>query len=311
MTKLVNINSDKKILLTGSNGLLGNKLVGQLLEIDARFLATSNGENTNPNCPDKNYLELDITDKQSVLEVLNNYQPDVIINTAAMTNVDACESLPDECFKVNVDGFKNLFDWSASNDAHVIQISTDFIFDGENGPYKEEDLPNPLSEYGRSKLESEKVCFNSSYKNWTILRTIVVYGTAPNLKRSNIVLWARETLKNEKSINIVDDQFRAPTWADDLAMACLLSIEKKVKGVFHISGPETMSIFDIVNKIADFYNIDKRLIKPIKTDELGQVASRPPKTGFKLDKARKELGYSPKTFEETLGLLENELESNN
>lgn len=303
--------SSKKVLLTGSNGLLGNKLVNQLLKYKVNFLATSNGENTNPNCPESNYSELDITDKASVEKVLSKYNPDVIINTAAMTNVDACESLPYECYKVNVEGFQNLFNWSAKNNAQIIQISTDFIFDGKNGPYKEEDLPNPLSEYGKSKLKSEEVCLNSDYKNWTILRTIVVYGTAPNLKRSNIVLWARESLKNNNSINIVDDQFRAPTWADDLALACLLAAEKEETGVFHISGPESMSIYEIVQKIADFYGINKDLIKPINSEQLGQAAERPPKTGFILDKARIKLGYNPRTFFETLSLLEEELKTRN
>lgn len=300
-------NKQTQILITGANGLLGQKLVNQCIDNGISFVATSSSLNKNINCPSDQFVKLDITNQKSVNKVLDKYKPTHIVNTAAMTNVDKCESLPAECENVNVNGVKYLFEWSKANNCHLQHISTDFIFDGKKGNYTETDLANPLSIYGSSKLKSEELLINDTYKNWSILRTIVVYGTANNLSRSNIVLWARTELKKGNNINIVDDQFRAPTWADDLAWACLKSINKNKKGIFHICGPETMSIYDFVLRIAKFYKAESNLVNKIKTDTLGQIAPRPPKTGFNLSKAINELGYKPKSIEESLQLLELEL----
>ena len=140
--------------------------------------------------------------------------------------------------------------------------------------------------------------------NWSIVRTIIVYGEGNNLSRTNIVLWAKEALKTGNEITIVDDQFRAPTWAEDLAWGCLEIVLRNKKGVFHISGPETMSVIDLVYRIADFYGLPKNQIKPIRSTTLNQAAKRPPKTGFDLTKARNELNYEPLTLEKSLELLE-------
>jgi len=179
-------------------------------------------------------------------------------------------------------------------------LSTDFVFDGQNGPYKETDKTNPLSIYSKSKHQSEQILINDSYKNWSILRTMIVYGEGENLSRSNIVLWAKSALAKNKELTIVDDQFRSPTWADDLAWACIQAAKINKNGIFHISGPKTFSIYNLVCEIADFYGNHHTLIKPIKSVTLNQKASRPPKTGFIIEKAKKELGYKPKSFIESL-----------
>jgi dTDP-4-dehydrorhamnose reductase len=225
-----------------------------------------------------------------------------------MTNVDACEDQKEKCYAINVDAVQHLCDLCKDHDAYLIHISTDFIFDGENGPYHEKDVPNPLSYYGQSKFDSEKIVENSAI-DWVIFRTIIIYGIADNLKRNNIVLWGRDALKKGTSINIIDDQFRAPTLAEDLAQACKLAIEKQVKGVYNISGKNIMSIFEMVERMADFYNCDKSNINRISSKTLNQKAVRPPKTGFILDKAIKELGYQPHSFEEGLQILEKQLTS--
>lgn len=295
----------KKILITGSNGLLGQKLVS-LLKNDHQLLATSSGQNIINDKSNYSYSSLDITDAKSVELLFHSFKPDVVINTAAMTNVDGCEDEKDKCFDINVKAVQTLADLCQDSNAHLIHISTDFIFDGQDGPYKEDDLANPLSYYGKSKYESELV-LDESKANWTILRTIILYGTADNLKRNNIVLWGRKALKDGQSLNIIDDQFRSPTLAEDLAQACRLALEKNAFGIFNVSGKDIMSIFEMVERMADFYKCDKSNINKISSDTLNQKAKRPPKTGFVLDKAIKELGYQPHSFEQGLQILENQL----
>jgi len=300
----------KKILITGSNGLLGQKLVYALLKRkDIETIATSVGVNRLIQQDGYTYQSLDITNKKEVDAIIQQHKPDVVINTAAMTNVDACETKREECWALNVTAVKNMVDAinSFSPETHFIHLSTDFIFDGEKGSeYTEEDTPNPLSYYALSKWESEKVIMGSKIK-WAIARTIIVYGIVDNMSRSNIVLWAKDALTKGQKINVVDDQFRSPTLAEDLADGCILIADKGATGVYNLSGPNTFSILDLVYKVADHWNLDKTLIMPSKSNTLNQPAKRPPRTGFIIDKAKKELGYAPHTFEEGLKILDEQL----
>ncbi len=300
----------KKILITGSNGLLGQNIVHQLAQRnDVDFLATSKGENRISSLAKDKYQSLDITDKNAVENIFNQYQPDVVINTAAMTNVDACEDHKEQCWDMNVNAVQYLVEASKKHQVHLIHLSTDFVFDGKNGPYKEDDTPNPLSYYGKSKYKAEQIIQNSGLQNWAIARTIIVYGVVEKMSRSNVVLWAKSALEKGEPINVVDDQFRSPTHASDLAKGCIAIADKKAQGIYHISGKELMSILELVHRVADFYQLDKSIITPIKSATLNQKAHRPPVTGFVLDKAKKDLNYSPMTFEEGLSKTTEELQA--
>lgn len=299
-----------KILITGSNGLLGQKLVRYCQQKQIDFLATSSGKNRNSELSASHYHTLDITCKKDVVELIERERPTHIINTAAITNVDACEIDKELCKKVNVEAVQVIFDVAKENNIHFQQLSTDFVFDGLKGNYSEDDEVHPLSIYAHSKVMSENILMSSNYQNWSIVRTIIVFGTGNNLSRSNIVLWALDALSKGEELKIVDDQFRAPTWADDLANGCMLIVEKNKTGIFHISGPETFSVYELVKKIAKFKGVSTDLIIPTSSDELNQKAKRPPITGFNLSKSRKELGYDPISFEEALELLQKELTSN-
>ncbi len=300
----------KKILITGSNGLLGQKLVYALLKRkDIHTIATSVGANRLITQDGYVYESLDITNKNQVETIIKKHLPDVIINTAAMTNVDACETKREECWALNVTAVKNIVNaiTEFSPKTHLIHLSTDFIFDGEKGSeYLETDTPNPLSYYALSKWEAEKVLIESKIK-WAIARTIIVYGIVDNMSRSNIVLWAKDALTKGQKINVVDDQFRSPTLAEDLADGCILIADKGATGIYNLSGPKTFSILELVYKVADYWKLDKTLITPSKSNTLNQPAKRPPFTGFIIDKAKNELGYSPKTFEEGLAFLDKQL----
>lgn len=292
-----------KILITGANGLLGQKIVKQLIKKNVPFLATSNGTNRNTDCPEEHYRTMNICDAKQVNKVVSSFMPTHIIHTAAMTNVDVCELNPSECRWVNVEGTKNVFQAAASVSAHFQLLSTDFVFDGLKGNYSEDDEVGPLSVYAQSKVDAEKLLSDGDYPDYSIVRTIIVYGTGNNLSRSNLFLWAKETLPKGELMNVVDDQFRAPTWADDLAWGCIRICELNETGIYHLSGPETYSIYEIVEKIALFYNYPTAGLKKIESITLNQPAKRPPKTGFDLTKAQKKLNYHPKTIEETLNLL--------
>lgn len=296
----------KTILITGSNGLLGQKLI-HLLKEKNEVVATSLGSCLISNQSGFIYQSLDITEEDSILQIFEKYKPDFVINTAAMTNVDACEDDKKLCDKINVTAVNYLSKACEKFNSHLIHISTDFIFDGENGPYREDDVANPLSYYGLSKWKSEQLLQQSNCK-WAILRTIILYGTAENLQRNNIVLWGRQALKDGQELNIIDDQFRSPTLAEDLAEACRLVIEKQAIGVYNASGKDQMSIYEMVERMADFYKCDKSQINRISSSTLNQKAKRPPKTGFILNKSIKELGYKPHSFEEGLALLEKQLD---
>ncbi len=293
-----------KLLITGSNGLLGQKIVERCIQHNISFLATSKGVNRNMECPEDNYNQMDISCVDEVEKVIGAYNPTHVIHTAAITNVDYCEMHPDECKKINTTAVQLLFDTCKKYNSHFQLLSTDFVFDGEKGNYKEEDLVNPLSFYAHSKVDAENILINDiTYSNWSIVRTIIVYGTGNNLSRSNLISWAISALKKNEKIKVIDDQFRAPTWAPDLAYACVEICLREKKGIYHISGTQTYSILEIVNLVADFYGLPKDNIQKISSLELNQPAKRPPKTGFDLSKAIDQLSYRPKTIIETLETL--------
>ncbi|MEI6488219.1 MAG: NAD(P)-dependent oxidoreductase [Bacteroidota bacterium] len=298
----------KTILITGSNGLLGQKLVYNLIHRnDVKLIATSVGANRLIQKEGYIYESLDITNKEEVKSIVAKHKPDVIINTAAMTNVDACETKRTECWALNVEAVQNFVDAISQQPIHFIHLSTDFIFDGEKGSeYVETDVPNPQSYYALSKWEGEKVIQQSKIK-WAIARTIIVYGIVDNMSRSNIVLWAKDALTKKQNINVVDDQFRSPTLAEDLAQGCINIADKGATGIYNLSGKETMSVLELVYKVADFWKLDKSLVQPIKSNTLNQAAKRPPRTGFVIEKAKKELNYLPHSFEEGLKILDQQL----
>ncbi|ARV14888.1 SDR family oxidoreductase [Polaribacter sp. SA4-12] len=289
-----------KVVITGSNGLLGQSLLNLLLkEKDTyKVFGFSRGKNRSGR-DDFSYVSIDITNEENLKDTLKEIHPDFIINTAAMTQVDDCEGDKEACDLLNVTVVKWLTEISDEINAHLIHISTDFIFDGIKGNYKETDTPNPLSYYGLSKLKSEEVLINSKI-DYTILRTILVFGKVYDMNRNNIVLWVKSMLEKGKEITIVDDQFRAPTYVEDLALACKISMDKKATGIYNISSNELLSVYEIAQQIADAFHLDKSLIKPISTSTLNQTAPRPAKTGFDLSKTNKVLEFYPKSFKEDL-----------
>ena len=292
-----------KVIITGSNGLLGQSLLNLLLQDSTSYqvIGFSRGINRSGR-DDFEYVSIDLTNSKLLEENLLKFQPDFIINTAAMTNVDFCENNKIECDPLNVGVVKTLVAMAAQIKAHVIHLSTDFIFDGIQGNYKETDTPNPLNYYGVSKLKSEEILKNATI-DFTILRTILVYGEVFDMSRSNIVLWVKEMLENKKEITMVNDQFRTPTYVVDLAQACKISMDQRSKGVYNIASNTLLSIYEIAQQIGTVFGLDTSYIKAISTSTLNQTAARPMKTGFDLSKTKKELKFHTKSFTEDLQRL--------
>ena len=291
-----------KILVTGANGLLGQTLTSLLsTDPEIEVIATTRGK-LSYTLINGRFEKLDVTQEVEVERVINSRKPDVVVHTAAMTQVDQCETEQATCWLNNATAVEYIVKACEKSGALLIHISTDFIFDGSHGPLEETATPNPISYYGQSKLEGERIVQKSTLR-WAILRTVLVYGVTKDMSRSNIVLWVKKSLEEGKSINVVNDQWRTPTLAEDLAMGCMLAAKQRAKGIYHISGSEMMTPYDIAIRTARFFGLDEKLIKITDSTQFKQPARRPPRTGFIIDKAKRELGYSPHTFEEGLEVI--------
>lgn len=294
-----------KILITGANGLLGQKLVGLLAQQpEVEIVATGRGTNRLAGVyPGLRFAALDVTDGDQVRHVLGRERPTHVIHTAAMTNVDECELNHEPCWRQNVTAVEHLAAACAGLDVHLTHLSTDFIFDGSAGPLAEDAVPAPISYYGASKLAAERAVQGTAGLRWAIARTVLVYGVLHGGGRTNIVLWVRDSLRAGKTIKVVDDQWRTPTLAEDLAQGCWLLAQHSARGVYNISGDELLTPYAMALRVADYFGLDKSLIEKADASTFSQPARRPARTGFVIGKARQELGYRPRSFEEGIAVV--------
>jgi dTDP-4-dehydrorhamnose reductase len=294
----------KRIFIVGANGMLGQRLVEAFNKKDNIQLLTCSIE-PKPFFNSVEYVCCDLTKRESIKNIIFGFYPDFIINTAAFTNVDLSEIERETAWKVNVRGVEYLAETCRVLDAHLIHISSDYIFDGTKGPYTEKDKPNPLGYYGRTKLASENALRISGAMH-TVLRTNVLYGMAP-YSRPDFVRWVISQLKNKKEIRIVTDQYNNPTFTDDLVQAIMKIIEFRRQGVYNVGGRDFISRYHFTQIIAEFFGLDQQLIIPITTQELNQAAKRPLKSGLITLKAQSEIGFRPHSIKETLSIMKNYL----
>ena len=288
-----------KVLVTGANGLLGQHLVELLLYEAYSVLAISRGEKRLPYLYGLGYGNVDLSDADSINTAFAIDPPDVVVHAGAMTQVDECETNQQACSVTNIDGTINIIRAAEKFSKHLIYISTDFVFDGKRGNYVEDDLPNPVNFYGKTKLRAEELVRQSSL-DWAVVRTCLVYGNSFAGTRSNIITWVKESLEQKKKIKVVNDQVRTPTYVEDLAKGILLVINKKAKGIYHISGNEVLTPYQMAIKTADFFGLDKDLIEEVNASTFSQPAKRPLKTGFDISKAVGELNFKPGSFNDSL-----------
>jgi dTDP-4-dehydrorhamnose reductase len=276
----------KTVLITGANGLLGQKLVKDF-HPNYEVIACDLHPQSYLPLPDLSYESLNITDRQQFGFQISHSHPEVIINAAAYTDVDGCEIHKDEAWAVNVGGVKNLVNLCRKEKTKLVHLSTDYVFNGEEGPYSEDDPPDPVNFYGETKLESEKIIENSGIDS-LIIRTNVLYGFGNKVK-PNFFLSLLDKLSKNERIKIVTDQFNNPTLVDNLSLCIFEMVKKDVSGVYHIAGSEYLSRYDFAIKVAKSFDFDKNNILPTKTEVLQQEAKRPYRGGLKTDRAQKVL----------------------
>jgi dTDP-4-dehydrorhamnose reductase len=287
----------EKVLITGSNGLLGQKLC-QHFSSSYQVIAFDLHPQSFVPLPDLSYESLDLTDGKRLGDSLRMHNPSVIINAAAYTDVDGCEIHKSQAWGINVGVVKSLVTWCREHDMKLIQLSTDYVFDGENGPYSEDDPPQPVSCYGETKLESEKLVEQSGIDG-LIVRTNVLYGFGKKVKE-NFLIWLLKKLSAGEKVKVVTDQFNNPTLADNLSWCILEMAKRGLDGIFHVGGTEYLSRYDFALKAAEKFGFDRNLISPIRTELLEQKARRPRRAGLKTDKAQRILNTRLLSVEEGL-----------
>ena len=285
-----------KIMILGANGFTGRRILKRLSS-KHQVLACS----LHPDILPEEGYEFHILDMQNVDDtdaLLNNFRPDVIINASAMSVVDYCEQHPEEAYALNVTAVKHLAEYSQSNSCRLIHLSTDFVFDGTaTEAYTETDTTNPINYYGKTKQWSEEV-IEQACTNYAIARIEVVYGKPFNGQHGNIVHLVKNRLENGQSIRVVSDQFRSPTWVEDIANAIEKLLSNQYQGIYHICGGETLSVADFAFRVAQYFHLDSSLIEPVTTEEMKEATPRPISTPMSVEKARKDLDYQPSTLEE-------------
>jgi len=269
----------KRILITGGSGQLANSFYSMFQKKYQIYSLSKK--------------QLDITKPYQVKNVLNKYHPDIILHCAAMTDVDGCEDNATLAESINSESIKNVLD---TFKGHFIYISTDYVFDGINGPYKEIDIPNPINIYGQTKLLGETVLKNNS-NNWTVLRSNVLFNST---SKASFLNWVISSLNKNRDINVVIDQFNNPIWVNDFSNVIDLVIENNVKGLFHVGSNKIYSRYEFAMMIAKIFALNKKRIHPIRTRDLNQIAKRPLKSGLIFDKLSSKIGLETIDLEKSL-----------
>ncbi|HEX2606393.1 MAG TPA: SDR family oxidoreductase [Flavisolibacter sp.] len=287
------------VLVTGAEGFVGWYLVKRLLADQYRVIATGRGSELNHfTHPSLTWETLDFTRLERVIEITERYQPDMIIHSGAVSKPDACEQDREMAYRSNVTGTQHMLTGAAAQGAYFLFLSTDFVFDGKKGMYSEEDERDPVNYYGYTKVLAEDTVFAYAY-GWSVARTVLVYGRNHS-GRPNIITNVAESLKAGKVLKLFTDQERTPTYVEDLAGGIARMIKQQVRGIYHLSGTEILSPYNIGIETARYLQLDTNQIIPVLESEFDQPARRPPKTGFTITKAVRDLDYHPVPFREGL-----------
>lgn len=284
-----------KILITGGSGLLGSATAALFKDYYRTFITYTDNKVFIEGCE---AYRLDITNKEEVFKVIGAIQPDFIMHTAALVGVGICENNKELAYDINVNGTRHIAEAADKFNSRIAHISTDYVFDGKKGMYKETDKPNPLNYYAKTKLEAEKLI----NKNHAIIRTSI-YGWNVIKERKNFATFILEGLENSKKINIFEDQYNTLILANNLAEALKEIVDKNKKGIYNIGGSERQSKYEFALKLADVFELNKSLINPITIDDAEDKAQRPPDISLDSTKAKKELNVKLLNIEEGLELM--------
>ena len=280
-----------RILITGAFGQLGHALQS-VLSKKSNYELICTGRKVKKG---QEGIPLDIRNQVALKELINTTAPDILVNLAAMTNVDACELNPKLAGEINVAGLEHICD---SFKGKIIHLSTDYVFDGTSGPYKEDDPLNPISIYGKTKLASEHILLEKDNKN-LVIRGNVLYDYSPHTSAS-FLNWVVSSLKGNQEIKVVEDQFNNPTWTRSMSDIIELSIENDLEGIIHWGDSVHISRFEFAKLIAKKFSLNESLIKPVLTSELNQPARRPLQSGLSTEKLVNMLDIIPPSIDDCL-----------
>jgi dTDP-4-dehydrorhamnose reductase len=290
-----------KLLITGASGLYGSKLAQ--LGVEKGYEVYSTDVQEMKVCG--NFVKMDISNKIVVEETFKQVKPDVVIHAATLTDVDKCELNKELAWEINVEGTRNILEAAKAEDTFVIYISTDYVFSGEKGKYKETDRPNPIQYYGLTKLKSEELV--KTQEEYFIGRPSVIYGSTSATGKVNFVLWVIETLRKGGRVKIVSDQWNTPTLNTNLAEMTLEAAERRLTGTYHTCGATRVSRFEFAQLIAQTFDLDKNLIDTAKSSDFNWPAKRPTDSSLDTSKAQQILQKKPLEIREALKQLKLEL----
>jgi dTDP-4-dehydrorhamnose reductase len=274
------VHDARPALVVGASGLVGSHVYRELTAAGWETAGTFH------NSPAAGLMPLDIESAAELERMLRSVRPSIVFWPASWTNVDGCETDPARSYRVNVAPLAHLARVANEVSATVVYFSSDYVFDGSAGPYGEDDIPGPLSIYGEHKLRAEHLV-STIADEWLILRTTVVFGQEPQGK--NFVYRVVRTLGQQKTLAVPEDQLGSPTFAPDLARAAV-RLAGEERGLFHVCGPRQMSRYDFAREAAERFGLDKNLIVPVATADLGQPARRPLRAGMRIEKLQSVAG---------------------
>jgi len=291
-----------RLLITGGSGLLGSKIASIAVQKGYEAHSGYNKHEAINGTP----IKLDICNKNTVSKAFERIKPEAVIHAAALTNVDQCEEDMELAWRVNIEGTKNILESSERHNAFLVYVSTDYVFSGEEGMYKETDRPKPINHYGLTKLEAEKIVTASAIE-WCIARPSVIYGSTPAAGKINFALWILNKLKNREPMKIITDQLVSPTLNTNLAEMILEIIERRLTGIYHLAGATPINRYEFATLIAETFQLDKTLISPAKSTEMKWLAKRPRNTSLNVEKASKTLKNKPLKIQDALNKLKEEV----
>jgi len=290
------VEAKKRIFITGGTGLLGKYLI-DTRKADLEVLSCYIGSYDMMSTEGCLYIQADIRDLEGMKAIFDEFRPEAVIHTAGIANVDYCENHYEEAYSSNVLGTENIIELCRVNRSSLVYISTNAVFDGENAPYGEEAPVNPLNRYGKLKVVCEGLVTASGLQT-AVVRPILMYGWHHDQERSNQVTWLLEKLERREEVTMVDDVYENPLFAGSCALSIWKVIENDYTGLFHIAGRDIVNRYELALAVADAFNLDRSLIRAVKSDFFSSIAPRPKNTSFLTKKMENELGVSP------LGLME-------
>jgi len=290
----------KNLLIIGGSGLLGSKVFELFPEAFATYNITRISR--------KNAFKLDISDRDSLKFTLDKLEPDTIIVTAALTDVDKCEMYPETASKVNTEPFKYIVSYLKRHGGRLIQISTDYVFSGEKGNYRESDERKPINVYGKTKMEAEDIIVDSRI-NFALVRTSGIFGVNESTGKSNFFTWLYSNLKNGNEIRLVTDQIYSPVLNAVLAEAIHEIYESEIDGIIHFSSLDAISRFEFGIMMADIFDFNKENIHPARMEDMPWKAKRPKDSSLNNDRALRTMTRKPITVSQELNLIRGMIES--